>query len=82
MKRGEFLMHKRSEEYKKGYEDAEKDFLDKEKVKLFEDGYKTGYRDGYQAGMMAAMKLAMEKMPPEIKRQMEEGTSQGVWWPW
>ena len=75
-------MHKRSEEYKKGYEAAEKDFLDDEKVKLFKDGYKKGYRDGYQAAMKDAKIMAMKKMPPEIRKQMEEGTSQGVWWPW
>lgn len=72
---------KRSDEYNKGYEDAEKDFLDKEKVKLFKEGYKAGYRDGYKEAMKDAKKFALEQMPPEIKRQMEEG-GQGIWLPW
>ena len=74
-------MVKRSVEYNKGYKDAEKDFNDPDKVKLFKDGYKAGYRDGYMEAMKDAKKMAMEKMPPEIKRQMED-ISQGVWWPW
>jgi hypothetical protein len=72
---------KRSKEYNQGYEDAEKDLLDKENVKLFTEGYKAGYRDGYQAAMKEMKKVMTDQMPPEIKRQMEEG-GQGVWWPW
>lgn len=74
-------MAKRNDEYKKGYEAAQEDFRDEKKLKLFEEGYKIGFRDGYQAAMKDAKKMAMEKMPPEIKRQMED-SSQGVWWPW
>lgn len=83
-KRGDMNMdkRKRSEEYNKGYDDAEKDFLDKEKVKLFKEGYKAGFRDGYNEGMRDAKKFALEQMPPEIRKQLEEGGGQGIWWPW
>jgi flagellar biosynthesis/type III secretory pathway protein FliH len=72
---------KRSKEYNKGYEDAEKDLLDKENVKLFTEGYKAGFRDGYQAARSEMQRLMMDKVPPEIQKQMEEG-GQGIWWPW
>lgn len=71
---------KRGKEYNKGYEDAAKDLLDKENVELFKEGYKAGYRDGYMAAMKE-MKIMMEKMPLEIKEQMEEGAQPWIW-PW
>lgn len=76
-------MGKRKEEYDRGYKDAEKDFLDENKVKLFKEGYKSGYRDGYQAAMHDIKKLKFLKVPEEIRDRMDEGAQPGwppFWW--
>jgi hypothetical protein len=83
--KGGFLMEegKRSKEYNKGYKDAEKDLLDKENMKLFTEGYKSGYKDGYKVAMKDVKKMMLLKVPPEIRKQMEEEGAQPQWpWPW
>lgn len=39
------------------------------------------YNKGYKAAMEDMKKLAMKQMPPEIKKQIEEGNP-NIWWPW
>lgn len=45
-------------------------------VEYFGDGYKAGFRDGYLAAIEE-----IRNMPPEVKKQIEEG-AQPIGWPW
>lgn len=69
------------EEYEEGYKAAENDFLDENKLKLFEEGFKAGYRDGYNAAVEDTKQLLYLNVPNEIREQIEEGAQPGwrVW---
>jgi len=52
-------------------------------MKLFTEGYKAGYKDGYKAAMKDVKKMMLLKVPPEIRKQMEEEGAQPGWpFPW
>ena len=75
---------KRSKEYNEGYKAALEDLKDENDLKLFIDGYKRGFSDGFSAAREDMKMMMMAGMPPEIKKQMEEGAEAGsIWgWPW
>jgi len=73
----------KDEEYKKFQEavkaECEKQFKKTASLGKFAEGYKSGFRDGYKAAMEDIRKM-MGPIPPEFRKEMEDG-AQPIWWP-
>jgi flagellar biosynthesis/type III secretory pathway protein FliH len=72
--------------YDEGVKDAkneyEKRFAKKQSLDLFAEGYKIGFAEGYKAGREEFKAMMLSQMPPDIKKQMDEGAQSKGWVPW
>jgi len=65
---------------KDGKAECKKQMKNPECIEMYSDGYKTGFKDGYQAAREEIKEMMLTQMPPEIKKQIEDGAQ--TWGPW
>ncbi len=72
----------RGELYKKGYEDAEKEYKEQMQEAGFVEQYAEGYKDGFRDGFQAAMKSLEAAVKKKAEEQGVEPIPWFSWWRW
>jgi hypothetical protein len=67
---------------KDGNEECKKQMKDSECLEMFSDGYKSGFQDGYNAAREEVKEMMLTKMPPEVRKQIEDSAQPMGWLPW
>lgn len=62
-----------------GKKQTEKKMQNKECLDLYKEGYKSGFRDGYKAAQEEFRERMLTQMPPEIRKQIDEGAQPAGW---
>jgi hypothetical protein len=67
---------------KDGKAECKKQMKNPECLEMYSEGYKSGFQDGYNAAREEIKEMMLTQMPPEIKKQIDEGAQPVGWVPW